>query len=246
MFSFTSYNCPQEVINLSLNDAKFLLTDANEQLEIIKRFYQESIDQQDISPVLRLKIKHFLEDIRSSFDYTAFSIFNTYCKNNIKMKLEDHIKQVYFPVKFTEKKFNTFVSSIFPGLENSNPKIIEIFLSLQPFKGNAVWFKNLNELVNKNKHRYLTPQTRKTEVKQLPTFEFSGCTFVGLKTHVSYFGQDINFQEGIPVNASITGTETWVDFLFSELNLSVLPTLHNIYNSANNIINDLETTIEEK
>lgn len=234
---------------MSLDDAKFLLTDAKEQLEITQKFYEESINQKEISPVLRLKIKHFLEDIKSSLDYTAFSIFNTYSIDHIKMQLVDHQRQVCFPVKHTEKKFDTFILNVFPELNNKNPKIVEILKSVQPCFNNTTWYNDLNELVNKNKHRYLTPQHKKETthihyMKDVFGNTVQNCTFENVAVPVAYGDHAVDFTISNPdpfVNE--LRSTVWIDFLFSELGKSVIPTLSDIYYGAIKIINEIEECI---
>jgi hypothetical protein len=235
---------------LLLSDSKFLLNDAAEQLEIIQKFYDDSIHHKEISPVLRLKIKHFLEDIKSSLDYTAYTIFTIYSIEHIKMKLEDHQRQVCFPVKHTDKKFDDFIKNVFPELNNKNPEIVDFFKSVQPCYGETVWYNDLNELVNKNKHRYLTPQYKK-EVTQINYMKdvlgntYNDVTIESNSGTLIAYGDSMVDVTGKKTNPFIEEIDAsvWVDFVFKDLNKSVMPTLFSIYDGSNKIINDIERVI---
>lgn len=235
---------------MSFDESKFLLKNSKEMLEIIDDFYRKSLLDKEISIVLKLKIKHFLEDIKSSFDYAAFKIYKSYCLDHIKDKPEDHERVVCFPVHFSEKKFNTFIKNIFPELENANPKIVQLIKKVQPFEEKEEWYKTFNSLVNKNKHRYLTPQT-KNEHTIIKTFDEKGLIrsqfphggiVIKNSKNVKVDGMDWDQDKQLPIPSDSRGylATTWVSFVFTELNKPVIPTLIEIQMQAEKLINELE------
>ncbi len=239
---------------MKLVESNFLLENSKEMLDIINDFYIKSLEEKEISIVLQLKIKHFLEDIKSAFDYAAFFIYKKYCINHIKAKPEDHERNVCFPVKFSEKKFNTFLKNTFPKLEENNPQIIKIIKGVQPFlPDNPEWYVTFNSLVNKNKHRYLTPQTKEQKTmirmfdekgKTLSHFEHGGIR-ANNSFDIKVDGADWDQNNQLPIPNKNLGYEatTWIRFIFTELGLDVLQTLKEIQLKAEQIINELEIAI---
>ncbi|MCY9026537.1 hypothetical protein MOF32_27015 [Priestia megaterium] len=235
---------------MSLYESNFLISNSEEMLQTIEDFYSKSLREKEISIVLQLKIKHFLEDIKSALDYAAFYIYKRYSKEFITAKPEDHERSVCFPVHFSEKRFNTVMENIFINLNQANNEIIETFKSVQPFVKSESWYTIFNQLVNKNKHRYLTPQTKNqtTYINNLKAgpIEMVGCTVVGPSLNVSVDGNVFNLIDEKP-NGLVEHIDavTWVDFQFTELNLSVIPTLREILHESTSLIKKLEVLIEK-
>lgn len=240
---------------MKLVESNFLLENSKEMLSIINDFYIKSLEEKEISIVLKLKIKHFLEDIKSSFDYASFYIYKKYCIDHIKAKPEDHERQVCFPVHHTEKRFNSFMMNIFPNLDKVNPNLISTMRRVQPFlPDNEKWYEIFNVLVNKNKHRYLTPQS-KEEVNMIRTFDEKGesksffkhgAVSVNNSQYVFIDGMPWDQQKQLPIPSYNRGyqSEVWANFIFTELGLSVMPTLELIQLEAEKIISDLETFMQ--
>ncbi|MFP7225674.1 hypothetical protein SFC42_21555 [Priestia filamentosa] len=237
---------------MSLYESKFLINNSEEMLGIITDFYLQSLEQKEISIVLKLKIKHFLEDIKSSLDYAAFSVYRKYCSQYITAKPENHERGVCFPVHFSEKKFTTFMKNIFPNLESNKPEIFELIRELQPFYSSKEWYLTFNSLVNKNKHRYLTPQTREEETV-IRTFDQHGNTH-SMFTHggitivnsenIKFDDMDWDQEKQLPIPTLNRGYEstTWISFTFTELGKEVLPTLKEIQEQATNVIHNLDAS----
>ncbi|USK66314.1 hypothetical protein [Peribacillus frigoritolerans] len=230
---------------MPLSEIKYLLKDAGETLVFIENSYQAALKADDVSIALKLKIKHFLEDVKSSLDYIAYYIFIEYCADNITSKLDDHIRNLYFPNKEIENKFNNYITSMYPGLNANHPEIVHIFRSVQSFN-EIQWFINLNKLVNKNKHRELEKQQRNKTTHihygKIGGITLSNVKFVNCETPISYGGTAIDFESPSPYNSNFLANTT-IEFIFKDLNLSVIPTLKDIYTGANKVINDLETII---
>ncbi|OVE34800.1 hypothetical protein CCZ20_24425 [Priestia aryabhattai] len=232
---------------MSLQEIKYLLTDANKTLDFIYESYTESLAQPEVSIALRLKIKHFLENIQSSLDYMGYYIFTEFCADKITSKFEDHVKHLYFPIRDNENKFNKYITSMYKDLSQTKPEIVHTFKSVQPFN-EVKWFANLNELVNKNKHRHLTKQ-RIESATHIHSMSMAGITIknsysIGNGTDILYGDKPINFRT-LDDTSEIDHLDATVkvNFIFTDLNLPVLPTLKDIYLGASSIIKILEEQI---
>ena len=60
------------------DDAKHLVSESKNAFQDIEKSYQECLNQKNISPKLLIKIKNFIENLRSALDFTAHGIFDKY------------------------------------------------------------------------------------------------------------------------------------------------------------------------
>lgn len=232
------------------SDIQAVLDRANNDLDEIKTEYNKSLNEKQISSDLRISIKNCLENIRSSLDYLAHQIFEKNCKG-------DNSK-VYFPIySVSKEKFEKFMKKTFPDLENTNKKIYDALESSQYYNNSTdnEWIKDLMTLVNGNKHRKLSPQTR-TEQKQLSlssggtrirlgggasirlgggaSIRIGGKTIYGGQT-ISADSPSIRADPGLDVQKTI-----WIDFKFDELGKSVIPTISKILDGTQTIVDNFK------
>jgi len=232
------------------SDIQAVLDRAKSDLDEIKTEYEKSLDDKEISSDLRISIKNCLENIRSSLDYLAHQIFKEYCKGENS--------KIYFPIYSEDKqKFEKFMKKTYPDLDKTNSKIYKTLESLQYYNDptNNEWMKDLVSLVNGNKHRKLSPQTR-VERKQLrlssgstgislgggasiklgsgASIRMGGKTIYGGQT-LSAVSPSIRADPGLGVKRTI-----WVDFKFDELGKSVIPTISKILDVTQAIVDNFK------
>jgi len=228
-----------------------LIVRASGDMEKIKHEYDNSLQQEEISSDLRISIKNCLENIRSSLDYLANQIFEENCTKKGNSK-------IYFPIYFENKtSFEKFMKKTFPDLKKVSSKLYTELESHQYYNDKSIkeWMKDLVVLVNENKHRKLSAQT-KTERKQLDissgnvgiSLRGNASIQMGTNTSISvggrtiYGGQTISpdnpFIQGDPA-LNITRT-IWLNFIFDELKKSVIPTISNIIEGTQKIIDDFK------
>lgn len=138
-----------------LENIALLLKETYTQIEEISRLYKESIDLHSFSPTLNIRIKNFLENLKSSLDYFARYIYEEFCIPNINAR-------IYFPITKIDNDKNTFFSQMkkwFPGLQENRLDILEILWLWQPVN-NEIWLLNLRDLCNFYKHEDFAPQIR--------------------------------------------------------------------------------------
>lgn len=117
---------------------------------------------------LLISIKNLLENLRSALDFVAQGLFQKYGRST-KSK-----PKIYFPYALETQTKNDFnarnrIEQCIPGLRYSRPDIALKIESYQHFS-NPVnkWLPQFMELNNENKHKHLTPQTkRETKVLRL-------------------------------------------------------------------------------
>ncbi|ANC07802.1 MULTISPECIES: hypothetical protein [Bacillus cereus group] len=235
---------------MTQSESQFMLHDAKKLLEEIEYSYKNYLNEESIPRELRNKIRYFLNNIESALDYQAFDIFSRYCAKNVKPeKLEQHKKRVNFPLYSGKDWFNKKIDDTYPGLRTECPHIISAFEKCQPFPSGSSWLSRFNLLVNNNKHRNLTKQERKqtTHIGYMEDIfgnKIINCTFEGIGQPIVYGNTPVNFSNDKPhpyvkhLNAT-----TYVDFVFKDIDKSVLPTLEEIHTGASSVINELEQNI---
>lgn len=252
-------------IHMSLSEISYLLADAGKTLEFLIKSHESSLDTVEVSIALRMKIKHFLEDVKSSLDYIGFDIFTKYCLGEIKARyenpvrsnrktisnfnefLEDHLKRLYFPNIREEKEFVSYINDKYPKLEQSHPEIVYIFRSVQRFT-KTQWYIDLNELVNKNKHRRLTKQEQKVNERHIHHMEtldgsiFSNIIGANGSGNIIINGKPFDPPNGAsnsPLVKSFVATY-YTHIIFTDLDKPVIPTLTKIYDGVTLLFSRLE------
>lgn len=238
---------------MSLEEIEFLLEDAKETLVFIETSYIESVENEEISIALKTKIKHFLEDINSSLDYIGYDIFKRYCQDYITADLDNHLARLYFPSKNNENSFNVYIKNMYPNLAESKPDVVELFESIQPFTS-VEWFKNLKDLVNKSKHRELTPQERQINThitnydsktgRVLSSFNH-GFIYADEDSKITVDGMPWDNVNQIPIPTDERGVilTHYVGFVFKNSGLNVIHTLKEIYEGSTSLFIDLKKLI---
>lgn len=235
-------------------DALELINESKNLLNEIKIAYEKSLHDQEIKPKLLIKIKKFMENLRSALDFTAHHLFDAYGSTN------SGNTNIYFPYAWKGLDLNGFrkkniIQNRIPGLQGNRPDIIADIESYQYFASSEnSWLPKFMELNNENKHQRLTPQTRK-ETKELNinfgdgllTMSLGDQTSVklGPKAYIQIEDTIIPGGQTFGVNnppSIINGTNeviTWVSFEFSDLNEPAYPLLKKALNGCEKIVFEL-------
>ena len=237
-----------------IEDAMALVTDSKSTIDTIKKEYDKSLYEKNIHPKLLIKIKNFMENLRSALDFTAHDLYNKYGDGSSKSNL-------YFPyawegldlIGFRQKQR---IEKCIPGLSKNRPDIVSMIEAYQYFSDrNNAWLPKFMNLNNENKHQRLSPQVRK-EQKELRissggtsmSLGHGASISVGKGASISMGGMVIpggqSFNANTPPATIGQGTKeiiTWVLFHFSLNNEPVIPFLTQALNGVEKIINELST-----
>jgi hypothetical protein len=138
-------------------DINELFNEIREILSYISKLYEDAKKDLSITRIDRVKLKSALEHLRSILDYSAMDAY-FFVYNQLPPK------QVYFPYGKDESEFrNSLNSKKFTRLEQENPKIYNLFSSVQPHLAASEWLINLCNYNNENKHKKLSPQVKKVK-----------------------------------------------------------------------------------
>lgn len=231
-----------------LEDSESLLDEATKMLMEIVVLYEKSLDKRIIPNSLRVRIKNYLENIRSALDYPANYIFEFYCAQNFPPdKIERKRKSIYFPIRKTKTLFDTCINDDFKGLTTAKPSIVSVFEKHQSFNSTN-WLEILNHLNNSNKHRNLAIQERiiKDRIIKIGGITLTNCSFDNNKGGDIRIGRNIiNMDEdNIPKESHPEmKVSVRVDFVFKDLNISVIETLTEILANSKIVIAELKTNI---
>lgn len=231
---------------MQISDTRILLQDAKRLLGEIETIHDQNVNSESIPPSLKLKIKQFLENIDSALGYEAINIFSKYCTVP-ESKLELHESKLYFPVKDNKEAYHKYIDKWYPGLRENKPEIITTIGNYQFFHSNSLWLSRLKYLVNKNKHRNLTKQSKKQRgridyMEDNMGNKFINCTFENVGTAVMVNGKPLDPTKSNPYLRSFVGNiENY--FVFSDIDQPVMNTLYEIYSGAENLISELENII---
>ncbi len=235
-----------------IEDAKELVKECASSLAAIKKEYDESLHEKNIHPKLLIKIKNFMENLRSALDFTAHDLFNKYGDGSSTNNL-------YFPYAWEGLDLAGFrgkkrVEKCIPGLSRNRPDIAAMIENYQHFSDiKNTWLPQFMDLNNENKHQRLTPQTRK-ERKELRLS--SGGTSIsmgqgasisiGRGASITMGGMVIpggqNFDANTPPSTIGKGTKeiiTWISFHFSSNDEPVMPFLEQALNGVGKIVSEL-------
>lgn len=234
---------------MKLQDSQILINDAKNLLDEIEIIYGRDIKTGEGSPLLRVRIKQFLDNINSCLDYAAFYIFTEYCADRLKEenpKKFDYLERnICFPCKSKlsgDGGFNNFMSEKFPNLEEENHDIIRIFQKYQPLPTQSKWLSHLKDLVNRNKHRKLSKQQHR-QTMNINQLNFAGGGFISGLTLVGDGSSPLISFEGDAAQPVHFDGSIDFEFIFTELDEPVLKVLKRIYKSAPSIISDLENCL---
>jgi hypothetical protein len=224
-----------------LNDAKVCLSVSNSMLKEIERIYNESLLKDSIPSTLKVTIKNFLENIRSSLEYITNYVFYTYCSENYT-ETELKRKKVYFPIRKDKNYFDKCINKDFRGLHESKPEIYQILENCQAFNGN-IWSVYLADLCNKNKHIKLTKH-RRTESGNVQIEDFFGNKITISAENCGQIAtyNGLSILEPNPYIKTYNGTFN-IEYLFEEINQPVLKVLNKIYNGVASVIKEFEKVI---
>ena len=235
-------------------DALELINESKETLAEIKSAYEDSLHDQEVKPKLLIKIKNFMENLRSALDFIAHDLFDKYGTTS------GNAPNIYFPYAWDGLDLNGFrtknrIEKCIPGLIANRSDIASKIEDYQHFSSaNNWWLPKFMDLNNENKHQRLTPQTRK-ETKQLNIKSSGGGASISLGGGASIsLGHGASIQLGdthIPGGQSFDannppvtygGTKeviTWVSFEFTDNNQPVVPLLEAALVGAEKIIDEL-------
>lgn len=228
-----------------LDDSKACLTVAKTMLTELEELMNDSIRNPNVIPFIKVKIKNCLENCRSPLDYAANYIFDTYCKSEYTER-ELKRKKIYFPIRKQEPLFNVCIREDFRKLITKKPDLVDILKKFQSFNGD-LWLQQLTSLINENKHRNLSKHVKEktTHVKNI---HYDGVTIGKLETNAETPLQigdtKIDFINPCPYDYIYEKASVKIEYFFTDLNLSVIPTLEAIYKGSSSVILELQNAIE--
>lgn len=136
------------------DDVDALIAQMKTQYSEIEGLYALSLEEKEIKPDLKVKVKGFLENARSVLDYAAHDIADARGITASK---------VYFPIIEKHKDKESFDGAIgrnLPGLEKADKQIFSYLESVQSYHNGNEWLADLATTTIDNKHSRLTPQIR--------------------------------------------------------------------------------------
>jgi hypothetical protein len=85
------------------DDANLLIQHARKHFAEIERAYSASLSEKAVKPTLLIEIKNFMENLRSSLDFTAHGIFQKYGISSSPSQ------KVYFPYASLNQSEEEFI-----------------------------------------------------------------------------------------------------------------------------------------
>ena len=174
-------------------DIQLLLIESQSGIERFKDLYAQAKTNDSHKEVLRVLVKSTLEQLRSSLDYTALDIYESYSKKKANS---------YIPYKDNEIDFKKSFKSNLNGLEQHRPDLYALVEAAQSYVCGDSWLEDLCSITNKNKHDKLSRQTRKNSANR--TISIGNGALV-MQGGFSCDNQFINCNfGGVPVNGRIS------------------------------------------
>lgn|GEM_PF-2853408 len=227
-----------------LEDSRACLAVAETMLVEIEGMIQQSIRDESVTPYIKVKIKNCLENCRSPLDYVANYVFDHYCIMEYTAKELKKFK-VYYPISPSEHIFNIAIKEKYKSLTTKRSDIVKVFEDSQSFKGD-IWLKHLPKLINENKHRNLTQQSKEQTTTihsgQIGGMTFNNVSMINVKTPFMIGNMPINFIDPSPYD-HLFDASVKLEYYFQDIGLSVIPTLKAIHHGATIVINEMERII---
>ena len=238
-----------------IEDATELVNESKTTFEEIKNAYNESLNDQNVKPRLLIKIKNFMENLRSALDFTAHELFDKYGSTT------NANPDIYFPYAWeglsqTDFQTKNRIQKGIPGLIASRPDIAAKIDSFQWYSSpDNKWLPKFMDLNNENKHQKLSPQTRK-EMKELriksgnvgirmtggASIKMTGGASIRIGNSIIRGNQNISANSPARIEGDAKQEViTWVSFHFSDNNEPVLPLLESALNGTENILTELKS-----
>lgn len=211
-----------------MRDVNALLAEAEEQLAAVRSIYEASLRAKNASAKLQIRIKNVLDNQRSALEYAAHSITERFGRANSRS---------YYPLAGSAIEFSRLLKLQMKGVAEARPDIAAVIERHQPYQPDHDWLGHLRTLVNENKHRRLTPQTRQqgVEFEGGPGGGYMGTAAGGIKFGP---GGKLRIPEGAAFTIEFPGPgpiqghnlmqAVYVDWLFADPHLSALQTLERI------------------
>ena len=234
------------------DDIKDLLKHEEDRLINIKNVYDLSLKDETIPPTLRIDIKNCMENLRSVLDYIAKDINEAIITPNRKKNNLPPPKKNHFPYGQDKQDFEGSMKKNLPDLKIIRPDIYSLIEDMQPHACGDKWLLNFCQILNDNKHNFLSEQTR-TEQKTYkagltgknPDISAPAGSITAAPGDISIDNIPITFDsDGIPQQTSeleVTIT-TWVSFVFQDTSVEVYPLLMKAFYK----IKKLSETLYEK
>jgi len=235
-------------------DAQELVDHAREDLAKIGKVYAESLEAKEVKGRLLVEIKNLLENLRSALDFTARGLFEKY---GTSTKVDPNI---YFPYARLNQDRATFekskrIDTCIPGLSTSRADIADRLLAMQHFSAPSNrWLPEFMDLNNENKHKRLTPQTRR-ETKELRISSGGASISMGEGASISMgAGTSISFGSGSIIRGGqvfdvnrpprVEGPASaevirWISFHFDTTGQPVMPFLDTAVKGVAAILSEL-------
>jgi len=237
---------------IRVKDAKELVRECNSSIEEIQKEYATALNEKEIKPQLLIRIKNFMENLRSSLDFTAHALFDKYGDRSSR-------KNICFPyawegLDITKFRNKNRIEKCIPGLSSNRPDIVAKIEGYQYFSGKEnAWLPKFMDLNNENKHQRLTPQKRR-ERKELRISSGGASMSLGegalgsmergasirMGRMVIPGGQSFNVNKP-PITFGEGEKEiiTWVSFHFTSNKQPVMPFLKQALRGVEKIVNEL-------
>ncbi|NGX51910.1 MAG: hypothetical protein KR126chlam5_00199 [Candidatus Anoxychlamydiales bacterium] len=234
------------------DDIKNLLKHEEDRLINIKNVYDLSLKDKTIPTTLRIDIKNAMENLRSALDYMAQDINKALIIPNHKKNNRPFKNKNYFPYGEDKQSFEKSIKNNLPDLKIVHPDIYSLIEDLQPHACGDKWLQNFCQILNDNKHNFLSEQTR-TEQKTYkagltgknPVISAPAGSITAAPGDISIDNIPITFdsdwipQQTAELEVTIT---TWVSFVFQDTNVEVYPLLMKAFYK----IKKLSETLYEK
>lgn len=213
-----------------MKNVNALLDAIDEEFAEIEQMYNASLRAKEVPDRLQTRIKSLIEHGRSVLDYLANGITETYGTPS---------DRTYYPYPQTEAEFPKRIDRDMAGVRAARPDVADAIKKYQAYS--TPWIKHLNYLARENKHRILSPQERRVNVRR--EVRGPGGSTVSWDPAYVTFGAGAWIM-GQPVDVASQRTPatmevTYVDWLFADLGLSALEVLREIKDQIRPMADDI-------
>ncbi|MFC1987114.1 hypothetical protein ACFLVH_00980 [Chloroflexota bacterium] len=235
-----------------------LIEHVRKDLEKIKTEYETSLQSKTINLSLQIDVKNLMENLRSTLDYIANDVYQRVVKPDRVASGQKEIKDIYFPYGKDEKDFKSSVGRYLPKLEALSPHVFSIFERIQPHKCGNNWLFNFCNILNRNKHDNLSPQTRVEKRGLKLDFAGGGGITLGPGAIMEGSGKIVSGSGVLELRGNTVSGDSpvedlpqtikqtviiWVGFRFADTEVDVLPLVQLASKEIEQLAKDIYSTI---
>lgn len=208
------------------------------------------VAEEAIENMRKLKVFTFHDQVKVNIILNLLKAPMDYCMKETAKKYRNIRKRAYIPVRNEKENIEKFKQRVQNEFEVIDPSMVELFVSIQDFDGNA-WYREFNKMNNDEKHSNIVYHL-KTITENNGVLQYNdGLTEIDISNNITVYDEgssvptvEINGKI-IPLNEGIGGSKE-EDLRFEHNNEEVFDFLREVLINVNEFVLDTYKLLEDE